>query len=141
LALPSEEAAVLALRTQQVLAHESGAADVVDPLGGSPYVEALTDAIDREASALMARIDGMGGAVAAIEQGWYSREIERSAYEAQRRLESGEDVVVGVNRFQDEDEPAAPAFAIDPATEARAVERVRALRAGRDGERACRALG
>ena len=141
LALPSEEAAVLALRTQQVLAYESGAADVVDPLGGSPYVEALTDAIDREASALMARIDAMGGAVAAIEQGWYSREIERSAYEAQRRLESGRDVVVGVNRFEGDDAPSAPAFAIDPATEARAVERVRAFRAKRDGERACRALG
>src|SRR5262245_34087586 len=138
--LPSEEAAILALRTQQVLAHESGVADVVDPLGGSPYGEARADAIDREASALMARIDAMGGAVAAIERGTYAHEIERSAYEAQRRLESGEDVRVGVNRFADDREPVPPAFAIDPETEARAVDRVRAFRAKRDGKRASAAL-
>jgi len=138
--LPSEEAAILALRTQQVLAHESGVADVVDPLGGSPYVEALTDAIDRDATALMARVDAMGGAVAAIERGTYAREIERSAYEAQRRFEGGEDVRVGVNRYADDAEPTPPAFAIDPATETRAVERVRAFRAKRDAKRASAAL-
>jgi methylmalonyl-CoA mutase N-terminal domain/subunit len=133
LALPSEEAAILALRTQQVIAHESGVANVVDPLGGSPYVEALTDEIDRRASDLMARVDAMGGAVAAIEQGFFQREIERSAYEALKRVESGADVVVGVNRYASGDDAPPRTFAIDPATEARAVERVRAHRAKRDG--------
>jgi methylmalonyl-CoA mutase N-terminal domain/subunit len=140
LALPSEAAAMLALRTQQVLAHESGVTRVVDPLGGSPYVEALTDAIDREASGLIERIDAMGGAAAAIEQGWYQREIERSAYEAQRRMESGEDVVVGVNAFATSEGALEPAFSLDPATEARAVERVRAHRARRDETRTRAAL-
>ncbi len=135
LALPSEAAAILALRTQQVLAHESGVADVVDPLGGSPYVEALTDEIDRRATAIMERIDRMGGAVAAVEQGWYAREIERSAYEALKRVESGEDVVVGVNRHQVADEAEPPTFAIDPETERRAAERVRAWRAARAARR------
>jgi methylmalonyl-CoA mutase N-terminal domain/subunit len=140
LALPSEASAILALRTQQVLAHESGVANVVDPLGGAPYVEALTDALDREASALIARIDEMGGAVAAIEQGWYAREIERSAYEAQKRVESGEDVVVGLNRFASGEEAEAPGFGLPAGTEARAVERVRAFRARRDGAAASAAL-
>jgi methylmalonyl-CoA mutase, N-terminal domain len=138
LALPSEAAAILALRTQQVLAHESGVADVVDPLGGSPYVEALTDAVEHEARALIERIDRMGGAARAIEQGFYQREIERSAYEAQRRVESGDDVVVGVNRFESDEPPLEPAFTLDPETERRAVERVRAFRAVRD-ERVARA--
>ena len=133
LALPSENAAILALRTQQVIAHESGAASVVDPLGGSPFVEALTDAVDLAATALIARIDALGGAAAAIEQGFYQREIERSAYEAQKRIESGEDVIVGLNRFEAESDPEPPVFEIHPETEARAVERVRAFRAGRDG--------
>jgi methylmalonyl-CoA mutase N-terminal domain/subunit len=132
LALPSEASAILALRTQQVIAFESGAADVVDPLGGAPYVEALTDAVDRDASALMDRIDKMGGAARAIEQGFYQREIERSAYEAQRRIEAGDDVVVGVNRFTTDEPAVEPSFALDPDTERRAVERVRAYRARRD---------
>ncbi len=132
LALPTEASAMLALRTQQVLAHESGVTNVVDPLGGAPYVEALTDAVDREATALMARIEEMGGAVASIEQGFYQREIEKSAYEAQKRIESGEDVIVGLNRFATGGPPEPAPFALDPATEARAVERVRAARARRD---------
>ncbi len=138
LALPSEASAILALRTQQVIAHESGVADVVDPLGGAPYVEALTDAVDRDASALMDRIEKMGGAARAIEQGFYQREIERSAYEAQQRVEAGDDVVVGVNRFETAEPAAEPSFTLDPDTERRAVERVRAYRARRD-EAACRA--
>jgi methylmalonyl-CoA mutase N-terminal domain/subunit len=141
LSLPSEEAAILALRTQQVLAHESGVADVVDPLGGSPFVEALTDEIDRRASDLIARIDAMGGAVAAIEKGWYQREIERSAYEALKRVEAGKDVVVGLNRFADAAGPSAPPpFAIHPESERRAVERVKDLRRARDAKRAASAL-
>ena len=143
LALPSEEAAILALRTQQVIAHESGVADVVDPLGGAPFVEAMTDAIDRDASALIARVDALGGAAAAIEQGFYQREIERSAYEAQKRAESGEDVIVGVNRFETDADADPPVFEIHPETERRAIERIRALRSRRDGAKskaACAAL-
>ena len=140
LALPTEASAILALRTQQVLAHESGVANVVDPLGGAPFVEALTDALDGAATALIARIDEMGGAVAAIEQGFYQREIEKSAYEAQKRVESGADVIVGVNRFSTGEPPEPAPFALDPATETRAVERVRAVRASRDGRAARAAL-
>ncbi len=140
LALPSEASAMLALRTQQVIAYESGVTDVVDPLGGSPYVEALTDAVEAEATRLLERIAALGGAVAAIEQGFYQREIERSAYEAQKRIEAGAEVVVGVNRFAIDDEAAPPPFAIDPETEARAVARVRAFRASRDGAATSAAL-
>ena len=132
LALPTEASAMLALRTQQVLAHESGVADVADPLGGAPYVEALTDAVEREALALMDRVERLGGAAKAIEQGFYQREIERSAYDAQRRVERGETVVVGVNRFEVDEPPTDPAFRLDPETERRAVERVRSHRARRD---------
>jgi methylmalonyl-CoA mutase, N-terminal domain len=128
LALPTEASAVLALRTQQVLAHESGVADVIDPLGGSPYVEALTDEIERRAREILAEIDAMGGTLAAVEAGYPQRRIEASAYEAQRRIESGEDVVVGLNRFTEGDALVPSAFAIDPAMEPRAVERVRAVR-------------
>ncbi len=134
LALPSEESAILALRTQQVLAHESGVTDVVDPLGGSPYVERLTDAIEAGARAWIARIDAAGGTMAAVEAGIPQRAIEASAYEAQRRIESGEDVVVGSNRFTVEDEASPPRFRIDPALEGETVARVRAWRARRDAD-------
>jgi methylmalonyl-CoA mutase N-terminal domain/subunit len=139
LALPTEESARLALRTQQVLAHESGVADVVDPLGGAPFVEALTDAVEAGAKDLIARIDRMGGAVKAI--GFMRSEIERSAVEAQRRVESGEDVVVGVNRFE-EDEAEQPAvFRVDPRERDRIVAGLAALRARRDGALVARTLG
>jgi methylmalonyl-CoA mutase, N-terminal domain len=140
LSLPSEEAAVLALRTQQVIAHESGVPDVVDPLGGCPLVERLTDAVEAEASALLGQVDDMGGMLAAIEKGFPQSRIERSAYEAQRRVEAGTDVVVGVNRFEAGDEAVPPAFRLDEETERRAVERVRAVRAGRDAKAAATAL-
>ena len=140
LALPTEASAILALRTQQVIAHESGVANVVDPLGGSPYVEALTDAVDREATALMDRIEAMGGAVAAIEQGFYQRQIEKSAYDAQRRIESGEDVIVGLNKYATGGPPEPAPFVLDPETERRAVERVRRTRATRDDRAAKAAL-
>jgi methylmalonyl-CoA mutase N-terminal domain/subunit len=131
LALPSEESAVLALRTQQVIAFESGAADVVDPLGGCPYVERLTDEIEARAREILAEVDGLGGTLAAVEAGYPQRRIEASAYAAQRRIESGEDVVVGVNRFDDGSPAQAGAFRPDPAVEGKAVERVRRLRAQR----------
>ncbi|MGE0193476.1 MAG: methylmalonyl-CoA mutase [Planctomycetota bacterium] len=141
LALPSEESAVLALRTQQVLGYESGVTDVVDPLGGSPYVERLTDEIEARARAWIARIDAAGGTIAAVEAGIPQRAIEASAYEAQRRIESGADVVVGVNRFASDDEAAPELFRIDPALETEACERVRAWRARRDAGACAAALG
>ena len=110
LALPSEEAATLALRTQQILAHESGLAKTVDPLGGSHYVEALTDRIENEARALIVEVDGLGGAARAIEAGFFQRRIAESAWEQQQALEAGRQVVVGVNKFQtDESPPVLPA--------------------------------
>ncbi len=138
--LPSQEAAVLALRTQQVLAHESGVTDVVDPLGGCPYVEELTDRIEAEARALIERIDALGGTLAAVEAGFPQQRIEKSAYAAQRRIESAEDVVVGVNRFEEADSADAIEFELDPAMEQHAVERVRAFRAARDEAAANAAL-
>ena len=138
--LPSEEAAVLALRTQQVIAHESGVTDVIDPLGGSPFVEALTDRIEADARALIERIDTLGGTLAAVEAGFPQQRIEKSAYDAQRRIESGEDVVVGVNRFEESDAADAVEFELDPSMEQRAVERVQAFRAARDEAAAKAAL-
>ncbi len=132
LSLPSEEAAVLALRTQQVIAHESGVTDVVDPLGGCPYVEELTNAIESKARALLDEIDTLGGTLAAVEDGFPQSRIERSAYLAQRRIESGEDIVVGVNEFEVEDEVAPPMFTLDPAVEENARTRIAAFRASRD---------
>ncbi len=140
LALPSEAAAVLALRTQQVLAHESGVADVVDPLGGAPYVEALTDEVERRARALIERIDALGGTLAAVEAGFPQRAIEKSAYEAQKRIEEGRDLVVGLNCHVGGAEPEPELFALDPAVEQEAVERVRAARAARDEAAAQAAL-
>ena len=101
LGLPTEETARLALRTQQVLAYETGVADAIDPLAGSYYLEHLCDEIEREVDAMLDQIDAMGGAVAALQAGYVHEEIERSAFEQQKRIESGESVVVGVNRFQE----------------------------------------
>jgi len=138
--LPSQEAAVLALRTQQVIAHESGVTDVIDPLGGAPFIEALTDRIETDARALIDRIDTMGGTLAAVEAGFPQQRIEKSAYDAQRRIESAEDIVVGVNKFEESDAADAVEFELDPAMEGHAVERVRAYRAGRDEDAAQAAL-
>jgi len=131
LALPTAEAATLALRTQQIVAYESGVTSTADPLAGSYYVEALTDALEAEASALLERVDQMGGAERAIAAGFFQDEIGRSAYAQQLRVESGESVVVGVNRFSDGREPPiipSPDFS---RLEAEQAERVRAVRAGR----------
>jgi methylmalonyl-CoA mutase N-terminal domain/subunit len=135
MALPTEESAAIALRTQQLIAWESGVVNTVDPFGGAYAVEELTDRIDREAAALIARIDGLGGTLPAIESGFIQREIQDAAYQAQQRIDSGESVVVGVNRFSTEGSQAGPAIEtleIDPAMEARQAERVRQVRASRD---------
>jgi methylmalonyl-CoA mutase N-terminal domain/subunit len=133
LALPTEASARLALRTQQVIACESGAAEVADPLGGSFLVEAWTDEIAARARELMSRIDALGGAVAAIEAGFFAREIEEAAYTAQREVEEGRRLVVGVNAFREESDVAPPLLTVDPAIEREQVERLRAFRRSRDG--------
>jgi methylmalonyl-CoA mutase N-terminal domain/subunit len=149
LALPTEESARIALRTQQILAWESGVANTVDPLGGSDEIEARTDRIEHEAVALLARIDALGGTLAAIESGHIQREIQDAAYHAQQRIDAGEAIVVGVNRFNRTGadraasgragQPAAiDTLRIDPEMEARQIDRVRRIRAARD-ERAWRA--
>ncbi|MHC4550557.1 MAG: acyl-CoA mutase large subunit family protein [Planctomycetota bacterium] len=138
LALPTAKSAKLALRTQQVLAHESGVADVADPLGGCPYVERLTDELEVRATDLIARIDEQGGAVRALP--FIRTEIERSAYEAQQRLESGEDVVVGLNRFEEKGEADPELFRIDPQERDRIVADLADLRSRRDGAAVAGAL-
>ncbi len=140
LALPTEDSVRIALRTQQVVAYESGVADVVDPLGGSYVVEAWTDRIEDEARRYLETIEGMGGALAAIERGFQQREIHEAAYRTQRAIESGEQVVVGVNRFQMEEEPI-PTFRVDDAVQREQVARLEAVRARRDAGAVRRALG
>ena len=132
LGLPTAEAARLALRTQQVIAYESGVTAVPDPLGGSEYIEKLTGDIERGAEEYIARIDKMGGTLRAIEDGFIQREIQNAAYEYQKRVEKGEAVVVGVNRFEETETTSPVVFKMDPAIERRQVERVRELRASRD---------
>ena len=136
LALPTESSARLALRTQQVIAHETGVAEVADPLGGSFLVEAWTEEIASRARALIARIDSLGGAVAAIETGFFAREIEEAAYADQRELEEGRRVVIGVNAFREAEQEGPPLLTVDPRIEEEQVERLRAFRAARD-PRAC----
>jgi methylmalonyl-CoA mutase N-terminal domain/subunit len=140
LGLPTEQAALLALRTQQVIAHESGVADFIDPLGGSWAVESLTDEIERRAGDYIAEIDRRGGAVAAIEQGFQQAEIERRAYEHQRAVERKERIVVGVNEFTVAAEPPVEVARVDPALERDQVARVRALRTRRTQAETDRAL-
>ncbi|MDA8312558.1 MAG: methylmalonyl-CoA mutase family protein [Actinomycetota bacterium] len=132
LGLPTERAAKLALRTQQVIGHESGVADTVDPLGGSYYVECLTDEVERKALDYLWRIDEMGGAVAAIEAGFLQAEIEAAAYEYAKAVDDGEKVVVGVNRFVDADAEAPEVFPVDPELQRAQVARVARVRAERD---------
>ncbi len=132
LALPTEESALLALRTQQVIAHETGVTRVADPLGGSWAVETLTSRIVEEAEALIRKIDGMGGALAAIEAGFFQREIQEAAYAAQRAIEEKRQIVVGVNDFVMKEERPIPTLSIDPAVEEEQCARLQALRARRD---------
>ncbi len=143
LGLPTEDSARLALRTQQLLANESGVADVIDPLGGSPYVEHLTDELERQASDLIARVDEYGGAVHAIEQGFVQREIHQSAMAWQKAVESGDRVIVGVNRYEVEETPPE-IFRPDPAAKQEVLDDLARVRAERDGARvegALRAIG
>jgi methylmalonyl-CoA mutase, N-terminal domain len=133
LTLPTERAARIALRTQQVIAHESGVVDTVDPLGGSYFLERLTTEIEERAEGYLDKIDGMGGAVAAIEAGWIQDEIHEAAFRIQREVESGERVVVGVNRWQEDEEEPVELQRIDEEQVRRQAERLRELRAGRDG--------
>ena len=140
LALPTQEAATLALRTQQVVAFESGAAATVDPLAGSYYVEHLTSELEAQALALIARVDELGGAERAIAAGFFQEEIGRSAYEYQMRVERGEAVIVGVNRFTDDSPPPVIPTPDFSALERGQRERVVAARAKRDAHRAARAL-
>jgi len=140
-ALPTEETARTALRTQQLLAEESGVAAVADPLGGSYYVEWLTSEVERRAWEIIRRIDDLGGMLAAVEQGYPQKEIAASAFEHQRELERGERIIVGINRYQQDDDPPIPTLKIDHQVERDQVERIRALRGRRDAARSAAALG
>ncbi len=131
LALPTEESARIALRTQQVIAAETGVVNTVDPLGGAFAIEALTDTIERDARALLDRIDAAGGTLPAIEQGLIQRDIQEAAYRAQQDIDSGAAVVVGVNRYTTDEETHIEVLRIDPEIERQQIERVRAVRASR----------
>ncbi|HRP48274.1 MAG TPA: methylmalonyl-CoA mutase family protein, partial [Trueperaceae bacterium] len=133
LGLPTPESASLALRTQQILAYETGVPDAIDPLAGSYYIEQLCDELEAEALALMGQVEDLGGAVQAIEAGFVQREIEESAYRFQQAIESGERVVVGVNRFAEAGGADVPIQVIDPELEPRRTADLAAFRAARDG--------
>ncbi len=139
-ALPTENAATIALRTQQIIAEESGVAQVADPLGGSYYVEMLTDRMEQEALAYIEKIDRMGGIVRAVEEGYPQREIAQSAYDFQRKVDKRERTIVGVNRYVTAGGDPIPTLKIDHTPEQQQVERIRAVRAGRDAAAADRAL-
>ncbi|TML32438.1 MAG: methylmalonyl-CoA mutase [Actinobacteria bacterium] len=132
LALPTERAARIALRTQQLLAHEGGGTDTADPLGGAYFIETLTDELEERARELIARVDELGGAVAAVEQGFVQREIEDAAYAYAQQVESGERVIVGVNRYEEHEPEPIELHRIDPDAERRQLERTARVRAERD---------
>jgi methylmalonyl-CoA mutase, N-terminal domain len=140
LALPTEHSAQIALRTQQILAHEAGGTDTADPLGGSFFLETLTRELEERAQALIERVDDVGGAVAAIEAGFVQQEIEQSAFRWQQEVESGERVIVGVNRFAGGDEEPIELHRLDPEIERRQLERTARVRAERDSGAAEAAL-
>lgn len=141
LALPSEQAVQVALRTQQVLAYESGVTDTVDPLGGSYFVEALTDEIEKKAKSYIDEIDKMGGALKAIDKGYFQREIATAAFNYQRAVDSGEQVVVGINKFMAEDEQLPETLEIGADVEQRQIERLRKLKQERDNQKVSEVLG
>jgi methylmalonyl-CoA mutase N-terminal domain/subunit len=138
--LPTDESALLALRTQQVIAHESGLADTVDPMAGSYFVEYLTDRLEEAAQDLLSRIEEMGGAVAAIEEGWMQSQIEEAAYAEAKRQADGTSVVVGMNRFANESTAGIPVLEVDPALEEEQRRRLAGWRAGREEQAVERAL-
>ena len=138
--LPTEEAATIALRTQQVLAHETGAADVIDPLAGSYFVEARTNEVEEQAREYIRKIDDMGGIIEAIERGYPQMEIAESAYRFQREVESKERIIVGINDFVEEEKPPIKMLKIDPVVESGQKERLARFRKERDRDRALRSL-
>jgi methylmalonyl-CoA mutase N-terminal domain/subunit len=140
LALPTEDAVRIALRTQQVIAHETGVVNTIDPLGGSYHVEHLTNTLEAEAYEYFDRIEKLGGVVAAIKENFFQREIAEASFRYQSEVEAKERIVVGVNRYELENEPPPDILRIDPALETKQIERVRALRARRDGNAASAAL-
>jgi len=140
LGLPTENAARIALRTQQVIGYESGISGTADPLGGSYAIEYLTNEIERLASEYIQKIDDIGGMLAAIEKGYVQREIERAAYDYQRRVESGEQIVVGMNRFTLEETTSVPVLRIDPELERQQIERLRLVKSRRDDAAAQQSL-
>jgi methylmalonyl-CoA mutase N-terminal domain/subunit len=140
LALPTQRSARIALRTQQILAHEAGGTDTADPFGGSYFIEALTDELEQRALELIEHVEELGGAVEAIEQGFVQREIEEAAFRHSTEVESGERVIVGVNRYQEEETEPIELLRIDPAAEKRQLERTARVRAERDGPAAESAL-
>ncbi|MYL19701.1 methylmalonyl-CoA mutase [Halobacillus litoralis] len=140
LALPTEDSARIALRTQQIIANESGVADTIDPLAGSYYVESLTDQIEKEAGAYLDRISEFGGAVQAVEEGYMQREIHQAAYEAQKRIESKEDIVVGMNEYQLDEEIHADLLKVDEALERGQIEKTQQVREERNQEEVDRCL-
>ncbi|MBM3132441.1 MAG: methylmalonyl-CoA mutase, partial [Chloroflexi bacterium] len=139
-ATPSADAVTIALRTQQIIAHESGVADVVDPLGGSYLIESLTDALEREAQKYIDKIDALGGALAAIEQGFQQREIQESSYRTQKAIESGKDVVVGVNKFVSAHQPVKDIIKIDATEASKQKDRLARVKKGRDSARVKKSL-
>jgi methylmalonyl-CoA mutase N-terminal domain/subunit len=132
LSLPTEEAAKIALRTQQVVAFESGAPDTADPLGGSFFIESLTNEVENEAWKLIEKIDAMGGSVNAIEEGFIQNEIARSAYDYQRKIETGEKIIVGVNKFQEKENAPIPILKIDDSIRTVQIEKLKQLKENRD---------
>jgi methylmalonyl-CoA mutase N-terminal domain/subunit len=140
LALPTERSAQIALRTQQLLAHEAGGTDTADPLGGSYFIESLTEELEARAWELIERIDELGGAVAAVEQGFVQDEIDQAAFRWQQEIESGERVIVGVNRFTEGDEESIELHRLDPEAEKRQLERTARVRADRNAQEAEAAL-
>jgi methylmalonyl-CoA mutase N-terminal domain/subunit len=140
LALPTEQTALLALRTQQIIANETGVANTVDPLAGSYVIEKLTDEIEAGAREYITRIDDMGGMLRAVESGYVQQEIQKAAYEYQQAVERNEQIVVGVNKFQADEEVPVPVMRIDPEIERTQVQRLKALRAKRDSARSSAAL-
>jgi methylmalonyl-CoA mutase N-terminal domain/subunit len=140
LALPTERSVRIALRSQQILAHEAGGTDTADPLGGSFFIESLTDELEQGAQELIERIDELGGAVEAVEQGFVQREIEQAAFAYTEQVESGEKVIVGVNRYTEEESEGIELHTLDPAAEKRQLERTARLRADRNPDEAAAAL-
>jgi methylmalonyl-CoA mutase N-terminal domain/subunit len=140
LALPSEDSSRLALRTQQIIAYETGVADAIDPLGGSHALEQLTNALEEKAQAYLTKIDDMGGMVRAIEKGYPQAEIQDAAFQAQRAMESGESVVVGVNRFQTKEPPPQGLLRVDESVEREQVKSLAELRRTRANEPVTRSL-